>query len=65
MVIATSPGNHFKEHLTGMRHERDTAVVSALRILAFIVEYGNYRVFPLLYDVSLAPDEGGKSVELQ
>ena len=29
------------------------------------MECGNDRVFPLLWDFPLAPDEGGESVELQ
>ena len=29
------------------------------------MEYGNDRVFPLLWDFPLAPDEGGKPMELQ
>ena len=48
-----------------MRHERDAAVVSALRLVTLFVEYCNDRVFPLLWDFPLAPDEGGESVELQ
>ena len=48
-----------------MRHERDAAVVSALRLVTLFVEYCNDRVFLLLWDFPLAPDEGGESVELQ
>ena len=48
-----------------MGHEQDAAVVSALRLVALLVEYGNDRVFPLLWDFPLAPNEGGESVELQ
>ena len=48
-----------------MWHERNAAVVSALRLVAILVEYGNDRVFQLLWDFSLAPDEGGKPMELQ
>ena len=40
-------------------------VVSILRHVALLVEYGNDRVFPLLWDFPLALDGGGKSVELQ
>ena len=29
------------------------------------MEYGNDRIFPLLWDFPLAPDEDGKSMELQ
>ena len=48
-----------------MGHERDAAVVSALRVVTFLVEYGSDRVFPLLRDFPLALDEGGKPMELQ
>ena len=50
-----------------MRHERDAAVVSTLRLAIPLLEYCNDRVFPLLllWDFPLAPDEGGESVELQ
>ena len=48
-----------------MRHERDAAVVSALRLIALLVEYGIDHVFPLLWDFSLGPDEGGESAELR
>ena len=51
-----SPGNHFKEHLIRARHDRDAAVVSALRLVALLVEYGNNGVFPLLGGFSLVPD---------
>ena len=36
-----------------------------LRLTAFLVEYGNDCVFPLLWDFSLATREGDKSMELQ
>ena len=63
---AKSPGNQFKDYLTRVRHERDAAVVSALRLVALLMKYGNDRVFPLLlWDFPLAPDEGVKSMELQ
>ena len=48
-----------------MWHERDAAVVSALRLVALLVEYGNDRVFLLLWNFSLAPDEGSKPMEFQ
>ena len=35
------------------------------RLIALLVEYGNDRVFPLLWDFPLVPDEGGKPMELQ
>ena len=44
---------------------REAAVVSALRLVALLVEYGNDHVFPLLWNFPLALDEGGKPVELQ
>ena len=64
-VSAESPDNYFKESLTRVRHERDAAVVSAIRLVTLLVEYGNDRVFPLLWDFPLTPDEGGELVELQ
>ena len=48
-----------------MGHERDAAVVFALRLVAFLVEHGSGRVFPLLRDFPLAPDESGKPMELR
>ena len=48
-----------------MGHERDAVVVSALLLVALLVEYNNEHIFPLLGGFSLAPDEGGKSLELQ
>ena len=46
--------------------ERDASVVSALRVVVVFVEYGsNDRVLPLLWDCSLAPDEGDDSAGLQ
>ena len=50
--MAKSTGHHFKEHLTSVWHERDAAVVSALRLIAPLVDYGDGRVLPLLCDVS-------------
>ena len=47
-----------------MRHERNAAVVSALRLVTLLVEYCNDRIFPLLWDFPLAPDEDGKPMEL-
>ena len=35
------------------------------RLITLLAEYGNDRVFPLLWDFPLAPDEGGKPAELQ
>ena len=55
----------FLENLTRVRHERDAVVVSALSLVALLVEYVNDRVLALLRNFSLAPDESGKSVELQ
>ena len=40
-------------------------VVSTLRLVDLLVEYGNDHVFLLLWDLPLTPDEGGESVELQ
>ena len=40
-------------------------VVSTLRLVALLVEYGKRRLFPLLRDFPLAPDEGDGSVKLQ
>ena len=48
-----------------MCHERYTAVVSTLRLVTFLEEYGNDRIFPLLLDFPLAPDECGELVEFQ
>ena len=64
-VSAESPGNHFKENLTCVWNERDAAVDSALRLVALFAENGNDRVFSLLWDFPLAPDEGVKPMELQ
>ena len=47
------PGDHFKEHHTRVGHERDAAVVSALCVIALLVEYSNDLVLPLLWDFSL------------
>ena len=47
------------------RTERDAAVVCSLHLVALLVEYGNDRIFPLLWDFPFPPDEGGKPVELQ
>ena len=65
IVIAKSPGNHFKEHITRVWHERDAAIFSALRLVALLVVYSNDRVCPLLWSLSLAPDEGGNAVVLK
>ena len=48
-----------------MSHERDTAAVFALRLVALLMEYSNDRVFRLLWDFPLARNEGGELVELQ
>ena len=40
-------------------------MVSALRLVALLVEYDNERSFRLLWDFPLAPNEGGESVELE
>ena len=40
-------------------------VVSALRLVALLVEYGYDLVVRLLWYFPLAPDEGGESVDLQ
>ena len=40
-------------------------MVSALRLVTPCVEYNNDRVFPFLWDFSLAPTEGRTSVKLQ
>ena len=48
-----------------MLHERDAAVVFVLRLVAPLAEYGNDRIFPLLWDFPLAPYEDDKSMELQ
>ena len=47
-----------------MWHERNAAIVSVLCLVALLGEYGNDRVFSLLWDFPLAPDEGGKLMEL-
>ena len=48
-----------------MSHERNAAVVSALRLIALLVEYCSDCIFPLLlWDFPLAPDEEGKPMEL-
>ena len=53
-----TPSNHFEGQPTRVGHEQYAAVVFALRLFTLLVEYSNDRVFPLLWDSCLAPDEG-------
>ena len=40
-------------------------MVSGLRLVALLVEYGNDRIFLLLWNFPLAPDKGSKPMEFQ
>ena len=65
-VSAKLTGNHFGYHLTRVRYKRDAAIAFALRLATFfLVYYGNDRVFPLLWNFPLAPEDSLKFVELQ
>ena len=48
-----------------MGHERGAFIVSALGLVVFLVKCSDDRAFPLLWDLSPAPDEGDGSVKLQ